>query len=483
MILRLHGVFITLLALAAVHNLVAARRQEPDARRPFEQWLVLPLQLALTLVLLRDRWWPEAPSLLEQPLVAHLFPALFLFAIAQNVATLVTRGARLSDIPLLLFNVGVGTCVLLADLALGGALLGFRETTLLYEHSVLQGLFGTRLAHLWTLSWHLPLLLPRRPAETLSGLAAGMLPVAVAALAALLLVGLHGVAAEVVAAFEFEPRVTTALPAELATGVWQRPDRGSAAPQAPGDLCAWILPADHTGEGLPTPQRPLVLALGFPSAWYRTAPDAAERDRVLLAGAERLAARLQPRLLLPFPEPDGEGTLHFGPDTTPERWRALLDEARRRVAAVSPNTLIGVRLVGMGLLTQRIASALMGAPAVVDVIGPRLEPGGHVPGQGAHADESLATWHQWLAGLAEPPELWILGAGLSPLAFGQDAQARFVEGCLARAASDPLVKGLVFSGWRDVGHTHGLLGPGDRPRIAAGRLADLLARPRAPIGR
>ena len=139
---------------------------------------------------------------------------------------------------------------------------------------------------------------------------------------------------------------------------------------------------------------------------------------------------------------------------------------------------LGLRLAGTGPASADIALALMAPPAVVDVVGPRLEPGGHARGQGAHADAALLTWDDWLGVVEDPPELWILAAGCSPLAFGERAQARFVKGCLARAAARPEVVGVLLSGWRDLGHTTGLLHADGRPRVAGRRLGELLAAPR-----
>ncbi|HZJ70432.1 MAG TPA: hypothetical protein VFF36_05825, partial [Planctomycetota bacterium] len=66
-----------------------------------------------------------------------------------------------------------------------------------------------------------------------------------------------------------------------------------------------------------------------------------------------------------------------------------------------------------------------------------------------------------------PPALWVLAAGLSPLAYGEAAQARFLEGCIARASARDDVEGLLVEGGRDRGHTLGLLRPDGSPREAA----------------
>jgi hypothetical protein len=477
--LRLHGVFLAILAVTLVHDLLAGSREDRGSRRPFEQFLVLPLLFGLAAVLVWDRMAPHEASLLTRPWVAHLFPLAYLLAVVQNTVTILRRGARLMDIPLVLFNVGMGAVVLLADLALLGSHLGFREDTLLYEGAVVQGLLGTRLSHVWTLSWHLPFLLRRGTTRTLGSIAAGLLPAAVATLAVVLLVALHDTAAGVVSAFELEPTLER-LPADLAVGVTTRIDKEPEGPPPATSVAAWRLPADH--DGLDLPARPdgrmLVLELAFPYGWHREPPDPATRDQVLVEGAARLAAALQPEILLPLPEPDGEGTLHFGPGTSPEAWRALMETVRAELAAVSPGTRLGLRLAGTGPASADIALALLAPPAVVDVVGPRLEPGGHARGQGAHADAALLAWDDWLDGVEDPPELWILAAGCSPLAFGERAQARFVEGCLARAAARPEVVGVLLSGWRDLGHTTGLLHADGRPRVAGRRLGELLAAPR-----
>jgi hypothetical protein len=64
-----------------------------------------------------------------------------------------------------------------------------------------------------------------------------------------------------------------------------------------------------------------------------------------------------------------------------------------------------------------------------------------------------------------------MAAGLSPAAFGTRAQARFLDGCLARASAREMIEGLVLVAWRDRGGTLGLLGPDGEPREAATLLA------------
>lgn len=482
MILRLHGVFLGLTALALVHALRAARSAEPGARRPFEQWTLVPLLLGLAALLVSDRVLPEHAPLASGAVLAWLFPLAYALALAQNAVALLRRGARLLDIPLVLFNVGVGSCVLLAVLAQAGVPLGFHASALLYEGASLQALLGTRLAHDWTLSFHLPWLLSRAPRASLREALAGLLPGTVAALAVLMLVLLHEPARDEIAAFESEPRVTT-LPADLLLGAWWRPRPGDPPPP-PGDVLCLRLPADHDGAGLPAGDgRPLLLELAFPDAWHRRPPDAATRDAALLAGAARLAARLQPAILLPLPEPDGEASLHFGPDTTPAQWRALFEAAAAAVHDASPATRLGVRLAGTGRASQAVLEALIQAPAVVSVAGPRLFPVGPERGPALHGDSTLALWQRWLAASDDPPQLWILAYGLSPLAFGETAQARFVEGALARAAAQAGVAGAVAAGWTDAGHTQGLLRGDGSPRAAGARWLAILAAPRAAARR
>lgn len=484
--LRLHGVFLTLMALTLAWNLTAARRgEERAARGVWLDGLILALMAGLAAVLLLDRTGPDQASLLGRPWVAAAFPLIFLLTAVQNTLVIVSRGARLTDIPLVLFNVGIGATVTVTAMSLHGWALGYPEARLLYEGSIVQGLLGTRLAHVWTLSWHLPFLLRRRPVMTVPGMVVALVPVAVAGLAVLLLVALAGAAGQVVAAFDVEPRATD-LRADLAVGVTRAADIPlGSLPAPPGELTAWRLPADHDGEGLPAPSagRPLVLELSFPRDWYSAPPDDETRDRVMLEGAVRLAASLRPAVLLPFPEPDGTGTLHFGADVTPDRWRRLYEQTADGIRAASPDTRLAVRLAGTGLRSERIMEALLAPPAVVDVAGPRLEPGGLSPGQGDLVDEALQAWHRWTDGLTDPPELWVLAAGLSPLAFGERAQARFVEGVLARADADPDLRAVLLIGWRDLGHTQGLLRPDGAPRPALVGLERLLVSRRAGASR
>jgi hypothetical protein len=470
MILTLHGVFLTYLVVLLAWNAMAEAPPGEDDHSPaWRRWGLVALHLSLALVLLRDRLAPGQPSLLGHPAIAYLFPLAFALALAQNAATMIERGARLTDIPIVLYNTGLGAALVFAALALGGVDVGRRGAVLLYDHHLVQLFIGSHLAWLSTLSWHLPLLLRRRSAATVPGMMLGLVPPALAAFVVLVLVTLHGESAEVIRGFDDEP-LATALRADLATGVIVDPTPGASP--APGSLEVWTLSADHDGKTLNLPNRPLVLVLRAPGAWLLSRPDFDEFAETFLDGAERLARLTGPALLLPFPDPDAEAPLILAENVTPEQWRELYERARVRVAAVSPTTRLAVRLGGTGARHAELYEALARAPSPIDVAGPRLHPGSAGKGGPAWADDILDTWRGWRANSESPPELWVLAAGCSPLAYGEAAQARFVDGCLARASADADVAGILIQGWRDRGHTLGLVRP-DGTLRAAGELAML----------
>lgn len=469
MILALHGVFLVYLALALAAALRAAVRAPGEVARPWEQWLLVPWLLVLAVVLVADRVQPDGAPWLSRAPLRHLFPLAFLLALVQNGLALRRRGAQLTDIPQVLFNVGVGAAVLVADLSLGGARLDDTSSTLLHDYSLLQLLLGTHQAQTWTLSWHLPLLLPRRRAQTLVGVAANLLPATWSAFGVVVLLAFHSPAAVVQRSFAREP--APAVRPAFRLGVWARPE-GTRAPPTPGELRAWVLPADHDGVGLPGDDaRPLALALVAPAGWGWERPAPEQAEAAFVAGAARLAAALQPAWLFPFPEPDGEATLVFGSDDGPEVWARRYAAARAAVAATSPGTQLGLRLFGHGERSHALFTALQSSVAVA---GPRLQPGGAERGGAAFADEVLGAWTQWRAGASDPPRLWIAAAGLSPLAHGEEAQGRFLLGCLERAARQPDVEALLVDGWSDRGHTLGLLRPDGTPRRALQQLVRLV---------
>ncbi|MDG2150506.1 MAG: hypothetical protein P8N09_13390 [Planctomycetota bacterium] len=488
-----HTVFLVYLAVAMAWNLHASSRKEGETQRPLSQRVLVPLLALLTAVLIRDRWIPNGEAWLTTDTVRHLFPLAFLATLIQNTHVIVHRGARLSDIPLVLFNVGVGGAVTVADLSLSGVPLGQTAETLLYDHSVLQLLLGSPFAQSWTLSWHLPFLLRRSEPRSVLDYLGGLLPATLAAFGAVILVSFHSSAEQVLATFADEPRQSVGIPAKLALGVTARPE-GPQQPGAPGTLRSWVLPADHDGQNLPPDDgRPLVLELRAPDAWSISMPgdttnDAtphALREQVFLEGAERLARKLHPAVLLPFPEPDGEATRIFGASQTPQQWAARIQEVAERLATASPQTAMAVRLRGHGERSRALFEAL--APYVA-IMGPRLEPGGdnreHVEQRGADlADTVLESWRVWRSALDAPPRWWILAAGCSPLAVGERAQQRFLEGCLARAVSEPEVEALLMDGLRDRGHTLGLIRPDGQPREAGRWALRLLDSQGAALGR
>lgn len=479
-----HTVFLVYLAVAMAWNLHATSRKEGETRRPLSQRTLVPLLVLLTAVLIRDRWMPYGESWLTTDTVRHLFPLAFLATLVQNTHVIMHRGARLSDIPLVLFNVGVGGAVTVADLSLSGVPLGHTAETLLYDHSVLQLLLGSPLAQSWTLSWHIPFLLRRSEPRTVLDYVGGLLPATLAAFGAVILVSFHSSAEQVLATFADEPRQALGVPANLALGVTARPN-GPRQPGAPGSLRSWVLPADHDGQHLPPDDgRPLVLELRAPDAWSLSMPGGTTndesahrlREQAFLEGAERLARVLHPAVLLPFPEPDGEGTRIFGASQTPQQWAERVEQVASRIAIANPQTAVAIRLRGHGERSRALFEAL--APHV-DIMGPRLEPGGdnreHPEQRGADlADIVLESWREWRSAPAfqhdAPPRWWILAAGCSPLAVGERAQQRFIEGCLARATSEPQIEALLIDGLRDRGHTLGLIRPDGQPR-EAGRWA------------
>lgn len=466
MIRAVHGVFLAHLGLVLAWNAFACSAGLPaGARRPWERWL-LPLLLVLAGLLLVDRLRPLQAPLLERPLAGFAFPLLMLLGVAQNVAAMRARGVRLTDIPVLLYNVGVGACIATAAAAAHGA---EPAPVLLYDYTVLQHLVGSHLAHFSTLSWHLPIFVRRGEPASVPAAMASLIAPAFCGFAVLMLVLFRSESQAVLAAFEHEPRVARARDG-LRLGVLEHPE-GDAP--APGNCTAWTLPADGDGGGLEAPSRPLVIELCAPETWSRSIPSREAAVAVFLDGAERLAQRLQPTLLLPFPEPDGVAPLLLGAGLTPDDWRELYARARGRVQAVSPSTRIAARLSGISDESHALAVALAAQPVVVDVLGPRLHPGSARAGGPALADEVLATWERWRDEQAQPPALWVLAAGISPLAYGESAQARFVEGCVARASARPAIEGLLVEGWRDRGHTLGLLRPDGSERPAATALARL----------
>lgn len=459
MIGALHGVFLAYLAGVLAWNARAARGR----------WrLLLAVQALLTLLLVADRVRTGAASLLFTPGLAAAFPALALAGLAQNVAVMARRGARLGDVPVVIGNAGL--CIVLgtAAAAASGWTIGPRLQPLLYSYALVQGLVGSHLALSSTLNWHVPLLLREERADTLAGLALGLLPAAFMAFVALLLVVFQSEAERVLLRFDAEPRLSSSARVPPA-GVWTA--AGGSARPAPGALAALELPADFVevpGDG---EERPRIVALHAPASWLWSRPSPEEAVATFIEAAERAARTLRPALLLPFPEPDGEAPLALGTGRTPEEWRAAYQAAAARIRAASPTTRVGLRLAGAGPASRAIYDALHD---VVDVAGPRLQPGSASAGGPAFADAQLAAWSDWRLSSPQPPELWILGGGLSPIAYGVEAQARWIEGLLARAARDPSVAGLLLHAWEDRGSTQGLLDARDAPRPAARVLERLL---------
>lgn len=467
MLLQLHGVFLVYLIVALLWNLFAASSERGKPLTWERNWL-LPIQAAITLALIIDCLRPASVPLLGHPLVAALFPLALALGVVQNLAAVKARGARLTDIPILLANAGLLVCEGLGTAELAGGQLPTKAAALLYDHSILQHLLGgSSLAHLASLSWHVPLLVPRREAKSIGGLLARLVVAALGGFIALMLGGLLGTAREVLARFEQEPRVTT-LRSELVVGVLDEPE-----------LDRWTF--RHVPDGPPLPEADfgsspprIMVEIAPPSAWHLRLPPPEERAETFLAAAEHVARWKAPDVILPLPEPDGLGSLLLGV-RSPQEWRALFEQAAQRVHAVAPGTRIAVRLVGTGERSRALFAALAAEPSPIDIAGPRLVPGSPESGGPAAMDGVLDTWAKWRADVPQPPELWILSVGCSAPAYGEIAQARFVEGCLARASERADIGGVLIEGGQDIGHTLGLRRANGSPRLAATRLAEILA--------
>lgn len=492
MIPSLHGVFAVSLLLVLLWDAFATRRPRELGGMPLERVVLLPLVALCAAVLLRDRLHFGEPAWLEHPLVQGAFVAALVLGVAQNVSCMRTRGLRPTDVPIVLHNLALLALLPLSALTMHGVVLGRDASAWLHDHSVLQLLLGTPLAQTWTLSWHLPLFTRRGPVTSIPQAIVGLLPAAYATFVVVIPLLFHDSSLELMDTFDAEPRLEHAPRADLHVGVFTRADVPFASSDGdahadvpPGDLDAWVLPADRDPHGLPTARRALVLELAAPFAWNLALPDVATRRATFLDGAERLAAALRPALMLAVPEPDGETSLLFPPDWTPDDWTALAREARSRVRAVSPSTRLAVRLAGTGPRSEALFLALVDAGDALDVAGPRLAPAGLAPGGAGISERILDTWDGWLRASAvprveggparTPPAFWILAAGASPLAFGHAAQTRFLEGVLARADARGTVAGLLVDGWRDLDHTCGLLGADGAPRPAGAWLERTLA--------
>lgn len=477
MLATLHGVFVVYLLVALAWN-VHASAAAVAGRERWERWTLLPLQVALIGVLLLDRARPHAPPLLGTWWVAGLFPLAFALALAQNVHCLLARGARLTDIPILLANTGLLLCSGLGTAELAGAALPTGPAALLHDHALLQHLLGSPLAHLSTLSWHVPLLCRRGEPRSWPALLAGVFVAALAGFIAAMLAAFLGTAREALAAFEAEPRLAVLRPGLQLAVLRAAPDLNDP------DLLAVRLPADTPPPDpyFPTPPRPLFLELDVPDAWRARLPPPDEAVAFLLDAAQAHAEAWMPEWLLPFPDPDGRGALLLGV-REPAAWRALFAQAAERVAEVSPRTKLVVRLSQAGERSQALFLALAATPPVVAVAGPRLLPGPVALGGPALADATLDAWERWRAQLAAPPELWILAAGCSAPGYGEVAQARFVEGCLARASARADVRAVVLDAWSDAGHTLGLHRADGEPRLAGLVARHWLDQARADAGR
>lgn len=465
MITSVYAVFLVFVFAALVWNLRAAWVDVEDdegalvasRRSPLELLLFLP-QLACAVVLVRDRLAPFDAA--WAPTFAWLFPVTFALAVVQNVVAIASRGARLTDVPLVLYNVGVGVLVGVAAMAAGGDVLADPEAVLLYDYSVLQMLLGGRMTYVATLSWHLPLFAMRSAARSVFQLGLRLGMPAVAAFAVTVVVANHESSGVVMRSFAREPVIEEfqrdgAWRDDLVGGVWTDPTVAASSAGVPGTLDAWILPADHPGTGLPESSRPLVIALRAPDAWALAHPSDVEALQTFLDGAERIAEALRPDVLLPFPDPDRDALETAGVRRDPDEWATLYAEARRRVRAVSGETRLACRLSTSLSFGRRLFAALA-ANGSVDIAGPKLQPGGPPEGAG-WVDITLEAWDEWRTSAGNSsPDLWILGAAASHMAFGRAAQERFVEGVVVRAQRRTRIDGLIFEGWRDVGHTRGL---------------------------
>src|SRR5262249_55221173 len=308
-----------------------------------------------------------------------------------NLAAVKARGARLTDIPILLANAGLLVCEGLGAIELAGGQLPTKAAALLYDHSILQLLLGgSSLAHVASLSWHVPLLVPRREAQTIPGLLVRVVMAALGGFIAAMLGVMIAPARELLARFDEEPRATALRP-ELHVGVIG--GFGADSPGVAALRCSFDPALPFARPDWPESAHPVVIELAPRDAWGLHRPDGAAALDQLPADAKALARGLQPDILLPFPDPDGVGSLLFGV-RSPEQWRASFERVAAAVHEVAPRTRLAVRFAGDGPASRALFLALAAEPAPIDIARPRLVPGSVASGGPAAMDSVREAWSE-----------------------------------------------------------------------------------------
>jgi hypothetical protein len=104
-----------------------------------------------------------------------------------------------------------------------------------------------------------------------------------------------------------------------------------------------------------------VVEIAPPAAWSFGPPPPEQAIDALIADAETVARWAAPDVILPFPEPDGLGSLLLGV-RTPQEWRGFYELAARRLTAIAPHVRLAVRLMGTGERSRALFEALAAQP-------------------------------------------------------------------------------------------------------------------------
>ena len=190
--------------------------------------------------------------------------------------------------------------------------------------------------------------------------------------------------------------------------------------------------------------------------------DPLDVERRLLT-MHQVLTRLRPDIVVPAPDPYGEGARVLG-SLPVEEWQAYFTRAAALVQEVRPRTRVALAASSYGSRDSSLYAWAAAPQSPIEAVGFSFYPNR----LGARTmDAAFRAADRWMAAQPSTKPHYVFGAGGYPLAHGELSQARAIWAALAWATDHPKIRGLIVTEANDYARAMGLRAPNGRYRQAA----------------
>jgi hypothetical protein len=216
----------------------------------------------------------------------------------------------------------------------------------------------------------------------------------------------------------------------------------------------------------------IMVAMIGSEEWFQATADGIQdeeyRSRVQNASLW-LAENIRPEILNPVVEPYGAQMFIGKRDWTPEQWRDFLSGIADEIHAIDPEIRVGVNNV-----REDMFRLVCDPTCSIDAVGMSIN------SMTADPDTIFEMYEKWLEHVPPEKECWIYEFALSPLNFGQTAQARYFKTIAHWAAGQPRMTGVSCYQTSDGSEVFGLIAFGRWKRPAFDAYRDAIRAVKGP---